>query len=123
LCLLVLPPSLQVHADSVTVQQQRLSFSRPDGSSGSITVTPTHLVYKLTGDTPLTHSAGSVNACERASTMHTAWEGASLYLDTRARIQEHAHLSASIYLLLLPSLPCCCSWVLQAAGCQGRGAR
>jgi hypothetical protein len=84
LCLLLLccaAPSLQVHADSVTVEQQRLSFSRPDGSSGSITVTPTHLVYKLTGDTHLTTSAGSVNACERASTLSAAWwEGGTLRL-------------------------------------------
>lgn len=65
MCAVMCCPHMQVHADSVTVQQQRLSFSRPDGSSGNITVTPTHLVYKLTGNTPLTHSAGSVNACER----------------------------------------------------------
>ena len=53
-------PCLQVHADDHKVDQQRISFTRPDGSHGGITVSQTHMAYRLTANTAVGATAASV---------------------------------------------------------------
>lgn len=58
----------QVHADDTTIRQQRISFTRPDGTPGSITLARPHLVYTLGRSgavaAHLGKTAASVDACE-----------------------------------------------------------
>lgn len=66
LCLLLAGScdSVQAHASDASVGQQRISFKRPDGSAGSITLAETHLVYKLDNKAAPGTSAASVQARE-----------------------------------------------------------
>lgn len=61
---------LQIHADPIADKQQCISYNRPDGSTGSITVSDTHLVYKLTAtEESSVATASSVAECKTESTL------------------------------------------------------
>jgi hypothetical protein len=63
---MLLLPASQVHADDRMVQQQRISFKRPDGSAGSITLAQPHLMYRLTSDVGVGATAADVTQCKSA---------------------------------------------------------
>jgi hypothetical protein len=64
LCYLLLP-MLQLHAAQGTIRQVRFSFQRASGEPGSVTITPTHLVMRLTAAGTLVGSQSTrVDACK-----------------------------------------------------------
>lgn len=59
-----------LHAEAKQLLQTRIRFNRMGGSPGSITVSPTHMVLRLTSDAaaaPAGATAASVAACEYQS--------------------------------------------------------
>lgn len=54
-----------LHAEPKQLQQTRITFTRAGGSTGSITVSPSHMVLKLTGDSvAVGATATTVAACK-----------------------------------------------------------
>lgn len=69
-----------LHAESKQLLQTRISFNRMGGSPGNITVSPTHMVLRLTPDAaaaPVGATAASVAACEYQSI--TEWVSSALF--------------------------------------------
>jgi hypothetical protein len=60
--------TMQLHADSITVVARRLTFVRADQSDGTLEVTPSHLIMRLTTDIPLKSTVTEIGAREWLST-------------------------------------------------------
>lgn len=54
-------PSPQVESSPTTYQQYKITFRRPDGTSGTLTVSPNHMML-ITGRRPATRGRGAASA-------------------------------------------------------------
>lgn len=55
---------LQLHAEARTITQIRITFEGADGTPGSITVSPSHMILKLTSSVAVGATSASMATCE-----------------------------------------------------------